>query len=581
MYISRIVIRNFRNFELLDARLCAGVTCVVGDNNTGKSNLLHAIRLACDINLPNYYRELTEQDFHCGIDISTPQHALVSVEFTDFAENEYEDALAANWLVEDDTVARLTYRFRPKASIRQEIEQGYHSGEELSVEDYEWEWIGGGGTDPAAADWDQDVGSNFKWSDLQSYQVVFLHALRDVVAELKQSRSSPLARLLRVLEPTEAEKSELVKILKDANSEIAKHDLLKRLATIVEQAYNKAAGEAHALEIEVGLAAPSFASIERALTLLLSTEFVEHFDPIRNGLGLNNVLFLAMVLEYFDRRHQKRKSAGQLLLIEEPEAHLHPQLQRVLYDALAERNVQTIITTHSSHLTSHAKLGTFLILVNTGEPAISCCTIAERAGLSAGDIADLERFLDATRSTLLFARKVILVEGPAELYLLPIFAKRILGLDLDRLGIAVVAIHGTHFEAYSKLLGPSGLQMPCAIVTDGDPDELFGKRSVDHLENSFVKVFQCETTFERELTISGMLDALSQAVAECKSPQIAKKLAEAEEKPPSDLSELSQSVLNVADRVGKARFAQILCRYASVMRDAPDYIKEALAWITD
>ena len=337
MYISRLVIRNFRNFELLDVRLNDNVTCIIGDNNTGKTNLLHAIRLACDINLSNYFRVLTEQDFHCESDITVPQQVIVSVEFRNFQDNEYEDALTANWLVDDDTNARLTYRFRPNIAVRQAVELGEHPGTGLSINDYAWELTGGGGIDPSLAEWGDDIGVNFQLSFLQSYQVVTLHALRDVVSELKQPRSSPLTKLLRVLEPTDLEKLNLVEILKDANSEISKHNLLKRVADIIKASYNQAAGEAHTLDIAVGLADPNFSSIERALTILLTNDFVQNIDPSRNGLGLNNILYLAMELEYFEKRQSKRKSAGQLFLIEEPEAHLHPQLQRVLYDALASK----------------------------------------------------------------------------------------------------------------------------------------------------------------------------------------------------------------------------------------------------
>jgi predicted ATP-dependent endonuclease of OLD family len=56
MYISRIVVRHFRNFELLDVPISPGATCLIGENNTGKSNLLFALRLAIDANLEYYLK---------------------------------------------------------------------------------------------------------------------------------------------------------------------------------------------------------------------------------------------------------------------------------------------------------------------------------------------------------------------------------------------------------------------------------------------------------------------------------------------------------------------------------------------
>ena len=93
MYISRVVVRNFRNFKHLDVKLRDGVTCVIGENNTGKTNLLRAIRLAVDANLSSQYRQLLEQDVHSGTDLSNAGQVLVSVEFADYKDEVGEHAL--------------------------------------------------------------------------------------------------------------------------------------------------------------------------------------------------------------------------------------------------------------------------------------------------------------------------------------------------------------------------------------------------------------------------------------------------------------------------------------------------------
>jgi putative ATP-dependent endonuclease of OLD family len=72
MRISRIVVRNFRSFDHLDVSLSENTTCVIGENNTGKSNLLHALRLCLDVNLPSSYRALTLKDIRSSLDISEP-----------------------------------------------------------------------------------------------------------------------------------------------------------------------------------------------------------------------------------------------------------------------------------------------------------------------------------------------------------------------------------------------------------------------------------------------------------------------------------------------------------------------------
>ena len=216
-----------------------------------------------------------------------------------------------------------------------------------------------------------------------------------------------------------------------------------------------------------------------------------------------------MLLEFFIRQSEKETSSGQLIMLEEPEAHIHPMLQRTFFDVLAKKEIQTILSTHSTHITSKAPLDTYCVLVQ--EPTgTSGCNLADVKALDATAKRDIPRFLDATRSTLLYARKVMLVEGPAELFLIPALINQVLGIDLEAIGIAVIPIHGVHFATYAKLFGPEALRKQCAIVTDGDlPSDATGqegdgdvsKPQLAGVENTYVKVFESATTLEKEISL--------------------------------------------------------------------------------
>ncbi len=468
MKISRVVIKNFRSFDLVDVPITELVTCIIGENNTGKSNFFYAMRLCIDNNFPSSYRALIRDDIHSTADIAHPSQVLVGLELTEFKGKLNEEALVHGWQVGEDR-ARLFYRFRPKQKVREALGTTLTAGA-LTLEDYTWEILGGG--DPAIdlpqIEWDTDVGSSIRFSDLQAFLVVPLPALRDVENELRQPRQSPLAKLIEASDISLAEQAHLVDILSRANEQLAASPTVKTVAGATDTAFKKISGPAFSMDVSLGLADASFQSIVRSLRILMSNTAVKRFEPSRNGLGLNNILYISILIEYFHKRLAQKKSAGQLVLVEEPEAHLHPQLQLSLIAALNELPFQTILTTHSTHVTSQASLSSVIALTNTGHPASSVAAISTNTDMTSGELKDLERYLDATKSNLLFARKVMLVEGPAELFLIPAMVKASLGIDMEREGISIISIYGVHFTSYSKLFRNGCLPKKCAIVADAD-----------------------------------------------------------------------------------------------------------------
>jgi putative ATP-dependent endonuclease of OLD family len=218
--------------------------------------------------------------------------------------------------------------------------------------------------------------------------------------------------------------------------------------------------------------------------------------------------------------------------------------------------------------------------------------LARNPLLTKDDINDLERYLDATKSNLLFARRVMLVEGPAELLLIPPLVKHMMNVDLEREGISVIAIHGVHFGPFARLFRQDCLPKRCAIVADAalkpgetvpetEDDDVPSKPDISALEGPHVKAFLGATTFEREITLDGNLGMLANTAEDLGAPKLKGDLELQELLGGAIPDELKDRVLKTAKRFGKARFAQIAVRHIEHAKALPPYVEQAVNWLME
>ena len=461
--IDRLSVKNFRNLADLDLHLEPG-TVIVGENRSGKSNLVHAIRLVLDPTLSRYDRHLGRSDFWDGLSDGTdtwdPMAAgeiiEISVEIVDFESDAALLTALSDALIETAPGrAKLTYRFSP-------VDTGIDKKEKNK---YRARIFGGDDEDKTIA------------NDLRGYlYVVFLHALRDVESDLGSWRRSPLRELLEAAAKTiEEEDLGVVRAaMRKANDKINELQEIKKVGADIGTRVLEIIGENQALETEIAVAADDPLRVIRNMKLFVDGSARRPLGS--TSLGTLNVLYLALLELGLEQRLLDADIAHVVMAIEEPEAHVHPHMQRLVFRRLLSGTPEdrtVLVTTQSPHIASVASPRSLVMLRNV--EGRTTAAAAHHAALEQREWDDMARYLDATRAELVFARRVLLVEGYAEQVLLPSLATAC-GMDLDKLGISVCAVNGTHFGAYVEFC--MALKIPWAVLTDGDLNSAGEKRAV-------------------------------------------------------------------------------------------------------
>jgi len=576
MHVERVAIRNFRCLKTADIRLRKGLNLLVGRNGSGKSTVLAALRILLDATLGRKTRTLDDADVFGDVKLAGPANVVIAAQFAGFEDTSHDKELRLRMKAEGDNPSQwLVYRFRPTLEARTQLQDGERKAGDLTINDYESERLIGVAEDPFSLEWDSESsGEELKDKDLATIFVEEIPAVRDVVSELRRQRTSPLAELLASIEVAEPEKERVEAAYGEAQRAMEDVTALAEVATAIRSSYELLTAEAQ-IQIRLGLTRPGFAAIVQDLGLYLTDDQVSNMELRRNGLGYNNLLYIAMLLENFRRRVAK-KEGSPLLLIEEPEAHLHPQSQEALLRSIAGQSFQTIATTHSPYVAVTAGLRTIINLERTD--AVKGINLVDAASITAQELSDLDRFLNADRGTLLFAAAVMLVEGPSEQILVPLYASN-LGHDLAKLGIQVCSINGTHFAAFQKLLGQNGVNRPFVVIRDGDQHRCKGSKlpALDAGSNIGDGVtFMTATTLEYAITRIDSLEALAYTADHFGKRSLRASLSSAIET--KELTgELQLEVLRAAEDVGKARFAQVFGeRVVCDHLRPPEYIGAAI-----
>lgn len=587
MRISRIAVKNYANFENVDFTTDDSLV-IVGENKAGKSNLLRALRLVLDPMLPDRDRQLGLEHFWDGLgDAKLGATVKVVIDFTDFDGNDNLLTVLGGSLVDTETpvVARLTYLYRPKAALE--------GAAPKTLADYEFLVFGGANEDNV-----------FTAAHRRELPMDYLFALRNAEGDLLNWRRSPLRPIIEELTASLDEKAreEIQQLVSNAQSTLAHRHEVSTAAGKVYDRLVKMVGDEHAVSLTLGATPTNVDVLLRGLRLLIDGGARGIGDA---SLGTANLLFLTLKGLELERAVEAGERSHTFLAIEEPEAHLHPHVQRLVYrHYLGEepKNVTTILTTHSPHIASVAPLRSIILLREDAGGGSTSITSAAQVDLLPHEEDDLQRYIDVTRGELFFARGIIFVEGDAERFLIPKFAAA-LGIDLDALGVTVCSVASANFLPYVKLVGTDALKIPFVILTDLDPSDDGGvplafvrvrdilamwmeQEDIDQYEEfddlredgEMHGIFVNDKTLEVELFQAGMGAAMVPVLQRHANSwgDSRKALMRGWIDDPTTLDE--RKLLSWVGEVGKGRFAQALASSATATV-CPEYIKKALTFV--
>ncbi|MGY3568336.1 ATP-dependent nuclease [Vibrio paucivorans] len=414
MYIKKVTIKNYRSFRFFEAQL-QQLTVVIGENDTGKTNFFTALSLPLSGNQIDFnQKRLSVSDINKDavidflksvVDDDTEENQLtkipkvsVTVEFAD-PKDAYETALLAKWIVADggEETYKIRYDFKPKDDKDLlEVVKKSLAGKTLDdinwftlpVELYDYQVVSVNNEKPIA------------YSDLKHVSIHSINAERDDFSESSSMKSNSIFTKLLMNTLNDDDKGQINTAYSEFFSAIEKTETFDKVIGASDDFENY---DSIIKQLECTPNLPNLKNILSNITLKYGNEFL-----YQKGLGQRNLIYILILFAYY-------KSCGDtfnLCCIEEPEAHLSVNNLRLVRDFIEKSSsnsgslVQTIISTHNPSIINKLKLSN--VLAFTGEKAISLSDTPTKL------VDYLRKRPNFDILKLLFANKVILVEGPTE-----------------------------------------------------------------------------------------------------------------------------------------------------------------------
>lgn len=643
MYLKYIQIVNFKNLKAARFEFAKGANTIIGENDSGKSNALTAIRILLDDNYYYNTKRLKETDFSYALGDWRGHWIIISAFFDEISREDKSNEFCAELTPEQENIdflksyircadkefGTVSLFIRPCRAKRAELAEAAQNGtfeavrSQIKLSDYEFYYTSRSQADFTdenvyksivgdicagqyvnPEDDDQSVlGSKIDIMNVwQHISTVFIDALRDVESELRKPKN-PIRQIIDTIEGNieETDIDDIKRKISELNQKISHIPQVSDIGSQVNQKLLEMIGAIYSPEIKLeSRLKEDFATLARYLTISPSNQ--KDIDLL--GLGHLNILYIAMKLVEFEVN--RNRELLNIMIIEEPEAHIHTHIQKTLFNNLQVTHTytQVVMSTHSTHLSEVSDIEkvnvmkkvdeqTSLVMKPTNGLDQFGADVLEYKGISFSKI--LSRYLDAKRSVLLFSKGVIMVEGDGEEILIPALVKKVLGVSLDEMGIGLINIGSVGFENVACLFDESRLQRKCSIVTDLDvvvdgakkSSQVAMDRGASRREklsrlfdaNPYVSAFYAPHTLEVDFASEDNNKRFVCAIIKRAYKDAATKEKHVLAVKSGTEAERYDSVMTVAKNIKKGWYATLLAEKIDAGATIPMYILDAIAFV--
>ena len=629
MKLVSISVKNYRSLKSTPIIRLKDLSLLIGENNSGKSNLLNAIKLvltSCPVDSEDFY------------DIK--EKIIIDFQIKDFSPEEKE-------IFEDFLSGECSLNLRLQISIRESIGEEEQNTEKkffvqtrIPTDELMKSVIEGTCNGRTIAN---QVKTDVRFNELIEDGDHFLK--EDAVKVVRKYVSTRLNPNEFTLDYTEFQlikqlyaimpKFLFIPAVKEASQEIGgrssqfqsvlgyifgsicsddqcdsktgedrkKREEIKKLCERIRECFNSPSEKLNLIKtlekdlsgllsehisktkVKLDFDTPDFENMLTCPKVLLDDGCETTID--RKGHGLQRALILAILKLYIMYVKRSEGVKKFFVCVEEPEIYLHPHSQRRMFDILNDlsSNNQTFISTHSAVLINKMSNPVNIIRLVKSDNESKIKQLAD-GYLSKEFLFEIAKNLNVGNSEMFFSKKTIFVEGDTERLTFPLFAKK-LGVDFDDKGISVVSTNsGNNFEPFLKMVIDDGFGIPWVVVCDGDKLEVIiktfnklgitqesdfvGKTDLEKIsilkgKSCFILNKDFETVIAKNVDIKVILECLTELIGKSITEEEVKSFG----KTPQQLKDdLKNSFSNIAGKLGvKGKYPDLDAKYKTLIEE--------------